>query len=150
MRSASRSSETQVPEFGVDLLHERVEMDPALFRDRRGAEEQVHQHRLAAPDPAVDVEPLRRLDTAAAQPEALLPAGASGGAGLGLIADQGMMQAFELLRGQFLDGIGPQVAGLQPGPVLRQGSLGHERAVVIFAGANHVSFGGRGCKVGRL
>ena len=36
-------------------------MHPALRLDRGGLEEQVHQHRLAAPDPAVEVEPGHRL-----------------------------------------------------------------------------------------
>ena len=36
-------------------------MHPALGRDRRGLEEEVHQHGLAAPDRPVDVDALRRL-----------------------------------------------------------------------------------------
>src|SRR5262249_3020540 len=49
---------------GVDALmhlgHEFVEMRAALVRDLRLLEEQVHQHGLAAPDLAMDVEPARR------------------------------------------------------------------------------------------
>ena len=36
-------------------------MHPALQLDRRRGEEEVHQHRLAPPDPAVEVEPGHRL-----------------------------------------------------------------------------------------
>ena len=41
--------------------HEGVEMDAALRLDLRGVEEQIHQHRLAAPDRAADIEAARRL-----------------------------------------------------------------------------------------
>ena len=45
----------------VDLLHEGVEVDAALRADGRGLEEEVHQHRLAAADAAVEVEAGDRL-----------------------------------------------------------------------------------------
>ena len=40
----------------LHLLHEGVEMHAPLAADVDGAMEQVHQHRLAAPDPAPEVE----------------------------------------------------------------------------------------------
>ena len=40
----------------VDFQHEGVKMDPALFLDVERLMEQVHQHRLAAPDTAPHVE----------------------------------------------------------------------------------------------
>ena len=47
---------------GMDALmhveHEFVEMGAALALDRRGLEEKIHQHGLAAPDLAVNVEAL--------------------------------------------------------------------------------------------
>src|SRR5262245_51490680 len=50
---------------GMDALvhvdHELVEVCTALARDRARVEEEVHQHRLAAPDVAIDVDALDRL-----------------------------------------------------------------------------------------
>src|SRR5579885_2423020 len=50
----------------VHVEHEGVEMHPPLRRDRRGGEEQVHQHRLAAPDRAPQVDAARPPGVAAA------------------------------------------------------------------------------------
>ena len=44
----------------VHVDHEFVEMDAAFSLDRACLEEQIHQHRLAAPDLAVKVEPLEQ------------------------------------------------------------------------------------------
>ena len=44
---------------GVNLQHEGVEVDAALLGDCEALVEQVHQHRLAAPDPAPQVKPAR-------------------------------------------------------------------------------------------
>ncbi len=44
----------------VHVEHEFVKMRAALARHRARLEEQIHQHRLAAPDVAVDVETLDR------------------------------------------------------------------------------------------
>ena len=53
----------------VHVEHEFVKMGAALARHRACFEEQIHQHRLAAADVAVDVEALeRRLLTVAEQP----------------------------------------------------------------------------------
>ena len=51
----------EVPHALVHVGHEFVEMHAPLAPDRRGLEEQVHQHGLAAADLAVDVESLDRL-----------------------------------------------------------------------------------------
>src|SRR5262249_6742684 len=53
----------------VHLGHELVKMDAALAQDRRGLEEQVHQHSLAAADLAVDVEPSDDVVVARARAE---------------------------------------------------------------------------------
>src|SRR5690606_7707709 len=42
------------------LLHEGMKMDAALRRDGDRIEEEVHQHGLATPNTAPDIEPLRR------------------------------------------------------------------------------------------
>ena len=45
----------------MDVGHESVKMGAPLRRGFRRIEEQVHQHRLAAPDLAMDIEAARRL-----------------------------------------------------------------------------------------
>ena len=45
----------------VDLGHEGLEMHPALFRFGGRGEEKVHQHGLAAPHRAPEIDPTRRL-----------------------------------------------------------------------------------------
>src|SRR5580692_11103222 len=53
----------------MHVKHEFVKMRAALAEHRTRFEEQIHQHRLAAPDVAVDVEALeRRLLAVAEQP----------------------------------------------------------------------------------
>ncbi len=44
----------------MDLEHEGVEVDAPLARHRVDVEEQVHDHRFAAPDAAEYLEPDRR------------------------------------------------------------------------------------------
>ncbi len=51
----------EVPHALVHVGHEFVEMNAPLALDRRGLEEEVHQHGLAAADLAVNVESLDRL-----------------------------------------------------------------------------------------
>ena len=46
---------------GVHFEHEGVEVDPALVFDRQRRVEQVHQHRLAAPDAAPQIRAARRF-----------------------------------------------------------------------------------------
>ena len=57
----------------MDLEHKGMEMHAALFRDRRGAKEQIHQHRFAAPDRSPQIDPPRRLNSIA-EPEPGEPA----------------------------------------------------------------------------
>ena len=42
------------------LGHELLEMHAALRRVMDGVEEEIEQHGLAAPDPAIEIEPLGR------------------------------------------------------------------------------------------
>ncbi len=59
-----RADLARLPPFvqpGVDVGHEGVEMRAAFLLNLDRAEEQVHQHRLAATDRAVNVETARRL-----------------------------------------------------------------------------------------
>jgi hypothetical protein len=49
-------------------------MDAALGLDRNGAEEQVHQHRFAAPDRTVEIQAAGWLGPAAAAAQAIQPA----------------------------------------------------------------------------
>ena len=53
----------------MHVAHEFVEMDAALAHHPAGGEEQIHQHGLAAPDLAENVEPADRLLAALARPE---------------------------------------------------------------------------------
>ena len=46
---------------GVHVGHEAVEMRAPLGADLDRLEEEIHQHRLAAPDRAIDIEAARRL-----------------------------------------------------------------------------------------
>ena len=57
----------ELPDVLVHVGHELVEVHAPLAPDRRGLEEQVHQHGLAAADLAVDVEPPDRLLLARAE-----------------------------------------------------------------------------------
>ena len=51
----------------VDVEHEGMEMDPALRLHRNMVEGEVHQHRLAAPHPAPEIDPARGLGPAPEQ-----------------------------------------------------------------------------------
>ena len=46
---------------GVHVRHEAMKVRPALPRHVGGGVEEIHQHRLAAPDRAVDVQAARRF-----------------------------------------------------------------------------------------
>ena len=64
----------------MHFQHEGVEMHAALLLHLNMGEEQIHQHRLAATDPAIEIETLRRrLILATAKAEALCPAGETAG-----------------------------------------------------------------------
>ena len=89
---------------GVHVRHEGVKMDAALARlDLGGAEEQVHQHGLAAPDLAMDVEAARRGLVGAAPAEQ--PAERGGFAGEAVFANL-VEQALEALGDLALGWIG--------------------------------------------
>ena len=109
-------------DFRLCLQHEFVEMDAALAVHRDRVEEQVHQHAFAAPDAAVDVEALRRIGTAAGETQALFPAGDADPAG---IPFQGVMEALELLRRQFLDRILVELAGGFEIPIPKERAVAH-------------------------
>ena len=59
----------------VNLRHEFVKVHPPLPPHHGGGEEGVHQHRLAAPDAAMDVEPADGLRLAGEQPAESAPFG---------------------------------------------------------------------------
>ena len=85
----------------MHLGHEFVEMGAALVRDRALLKEQIHQHGLAAPDFAVDVEAARRrLVLVGEQPaqQALLAQR--------LVAGEPRLEVGEGLGGRRLRGIG--------------------------------------------
>ena len=52
---------TPAVQAGVHVGHEAVEVRAAFARHVGGVEEEIHQHRLAPPDRAVDIEAARRL-----------------------------------------------------------------------------------------
>ncbi len=91
----------------VHVQHELVEMDPLLALHRRGLEEQIHQHGLAAADAAEQVQPLRRRVAPPGQPEPRPPAG---DAGRRAIVGHRVVQALQLLHRQPLRRVGMQRA----------------------------------------
>ena len=101
----------------VDLEHELVEMHPAFGRHRSAGEEQVHQHRLAAPDAAEEIEPRRRLGAPPRQPEALAP----GTRRRRPVACQRVVQGLQLLDRDRLGRIHRQQ------PLLAPRTIGRER-----------------------
>jgi hypothetical protein len=105
----------------VHLQHEGVEMDAALQLDRRGLEEHVHDHGLAAADAAVDVEAERRRLGGGCQAEPRAPAM---GAVVGRVGQKRAPQALQLLDGQLLGGIGQQNARRAACPVKRERAVG--------------------------
>src|SRR5437899_12005170 len=106
----------------VDLAHEDVEVGAPLALHGYGREEQVHKHRLAAPDrsPEVDAALGHRLAE-----EALQPAVGRRRSEVGLQANQ-RAQARALRR------IGPDLAGGEAGVV---GGLQHGGHAPRLAGA---------------
>ena len=66
MKAKKKPLDVKKPvDLGVDVTHEGVEVHALLLRDRRGVEEEIHQHGLAASDAAVEVESSRRRRFAA-------------------------------------------------------------------------------------
>ncbi len=99
-------------EARMDVLHEPMEVDALLATHIGGGKEQVHQHGLAAPDLAHDVEAVQpgfgRLATAeqpGEQPIAIRRTRAR------IVAEQRLPQPLQPLRHQFLSRVGRQLAG---------------------------------------
>ena len=61
-----RAPRARFAQEGVPRQHEFVEVDAALLLHRRRFEEEIEQHRLAAPDRSPEVKPARRLASCAA------------------------------------------------------------------------------------
>ena len=98
-------------EARVDVLHEAVEVDALLAAHIGGGEEQVHQHGLAAPDLAHDVEAVRRLRRRLAAEQAGEQAAAVGRARRRVVAAQPRHSVWSRSATQFLGCIGCQFAG---------------------------------------
>ena len=109
----------------MHLEHEAVEMDAALLRDRRGREEQVHQHRLAAPDRAEDIETRGRRLGRAGKPEPGAPAALDGSRP---VVGEGAREALQLLHRKFLPRVAHQLAGPAPRAVAAERPIGGGRA----------------------
>ena len=91
----------------MHVLHEVVEMDAALPRHRGAGEEHVHQHALAAPDLAEDVEPHRRRLGRLGEAEPHAPAALAVSR---LIRGERAGEALQLLGGEFLGRVVLQLA----------------------------------------
>jgi hypothetical protein len=90
----------------VHFEHEGMEVNPPLARARHRAEEQIHQHRLAASDGSAQVEPERDLEGAVgAEAKAGEPAVEPG---LRLIMEQRAVKTLELFDRQLLRRVGLQ------------------------------------------
>ena len=122
---------------GMRLLHEGVEMDPALGRDRRGFVEEVHQHRLAAPDAAVDVEAEPLLDLL------LAPAGEAEQAEdrappfRRVVGPETNVQQLQLLDRGALGVVRPQRPAAHQIPIPLERSLAHAPLVELQHGEYH-------------
>ena len=58
----------------MHIEHEGVEMDPPLLVERGRGEEQIHQHRFAAPDRSPQIDPTGRRVGPLAEPQPVAPA----------------------------------------------------------------------------
>ena len=95
----------------MDVLHETMEMDALLARDLGGVEEQVHQHGLAAPDLAHQIQPGRHIFLGMApaqQPGQQAPAGRRNR--LGIVTTQPLPQILQALDRCRLRRVGRQRA----------------------------------------
>src|ERR1700730_17245842 len=96
-----------------------MEVDPALARARRRAEEQIHQHRLAVPDRAAEIKPERDLEgSVRAEAKAGEPTVKPG---LRPIMEQCAVETLELFNRQLLCRVGLQ------GPLSAQFSIKRDR-----------------------
>ena len=125
----------------VDFLHEGVEVDTASARNGTRLKKQIHQHRFAATDPAVDIDSARaRLPRLLGRDEAqqLPPAASSGHRLLRLIMQQRAMQHLQLFGCKLLHGVAfQQISGAA-------GAVGRHRAGKRVGGSfAHIGPGGR-------
>src|SRR2546425_12861534 len=100
-------------------------MHAVLAHDRRGREEQIHQHGLAAADLAENVEALDRILSALARAED--PAERRRFAGEAVL-DDAPLELRELVDDRLLGGVVLDLAGGDEGRVLRGDGSWHERA----------------------
>ncbi len=93
----------------MHVLHEIVEMHPAFAIHGNGFVKQVHQHRFAAPDFAVNIKALRRFGffAAARQAKPFAPAARPG---MRFVMVQRLEQALQFFGTEFLHGIMGQFA----------------------------------------
>ena len=101
----------------VRLLHEGVEMHPAFALDGDGVVKQVHQHRLAAPDAAVDVETARRTNRPPAPGEPVHNSAERTGRNLRAPCTESDMEGLQPFDRTFLRRIRLQDIGLEQGSV---------------------------------
>ena len=109
----------------VHVGHEFVEMRAVLAHDRRGREEQIHQHGLAAADLAENVEAPDRILLALARPED--PAERRRFAGEAML-DDAPLELRELVDDRLLGGVVLDLAGGDERGVLGRDGGWHERA----------------------
>jgi hypothetical protein len=103
--------------LGVNVAHEGVKVRTLFSGYRRGFIKQVHQHRLAATNAAVEIEPLRRRRfVTRAETEPIKPALL---AAFGRVAVQCARETGKLFGGELLRRIGLQFAGI------------HQRAITL-------------------
>ena len=110
----------------VHFEHEGVEVDVLFRLDRRAREEHIHEHGLAAPGAAEQIEPLGSLLLAAAKRQPRLPAT---GPQVRRVAGQRSVQVLQLLRRQFLGHVGLDLPAGQQGAIGVEGSVGHGKEV---------------------
>ena len=108
----------------VHFLHEGMEMHPPLRLDRGGLEEEIHQHRLAASDPAVEVEPRDKLLLQPVAPPAEKP-GPDPLRRRGVVVREPHRQELQLLHRQPLRRVGGERAVRHLAPVERHRAFAH-------------------------
>ena len=104
----------------MDVAHEGVEVDAALARDRRAFEEEVHQQRLAAADPAPQIDAARHRIAATPAEQ-----GAQQAMGRPPLLAQFPGQGLQAPGSGFLGGIAAQRAGRAQGEIAVEGAVGH-------------------------
>ena len=105
----------------MDFEHEGVEMRAAFLADGQRLVEQVHQHRLAAPDPAPEIDPADRRGLAESREEAAR-----------CLGFQRPLQRVEPFGRRLLLGIGAQLAGFDERAVASEKAAQAVRSTSIF------------------